>query len=180
MAGDREQLFDPSLDQLEAQTLSDYAPAAIGLVRAVDQRQHALASGWGGPPTSRFCGALAAGTTSVVPYRVPPGTEWVQVVSLISGAGLVTYTTSADAQGTAAYAANTSALNSIWDRVTTVVSSGPPPSGSTADTTVSRALKVATASWNWQDVDVTIVVANYAGGGVYLCAYDFIPWRVRQ
>lgn len=179
MAGDREQLYEPPLDQLTTQTLSDYAPAGIGLLRAIDQRQHALASGWGGPPTARYCGALAAGTY-IVSYRVPPGCEWVMVASCISGGGVVTYTTSADAQGTAAYGSSTSATNSIWDRMTTVVSSGPPPSGSTADTTVSRALKVATASWNWQDVDVTIVVASYGGGGARLLSYEFTPWRVRQ
>lgn len=179
----RDQLPGPSLDQITAQRLTDFAPAELGLLKAIDQRQHALATEWGGPATARFLGAPGTGTYTV-PYRVPPGVEWVQVTSMIAGDTKVVYTTVADAQGTTARAITefvTASGGGPWDRVSTVVSGPPPANSSTADTSPSRALKVATVSWDWQDVDVTIVVSSYTGGTVgALLMYQFAPWRVRQ
>lgn len=179
----RDQLTGPSLDQITAQRLTDFAPAAVGLLGAIDHRQHALMTGWGGPFTARFCGLLSTGSYTV-PYRVPPGVDWVQVVSLLAGDTKVVYTTMADAQGTTVRSITefvTASGGGAWDRVSEVVSGPPPTNADTADTSPARALKVATASWDWQDVDVTIAVSSYTGGTVGgLLMYGFNPWRVRQ
>lgn len=178
----REQLFGPPIDKLYSPIISDYAPAEIGLLREIDQRQHALATGWGGPPTYRYNGSFGT-ITFVVSYRVPPGVEWVQVTSVLAGDTKVVYTTSADAQGTTARCITefvTASGGGAWDRVSTIVSGPPPDAASTADTSPSRALKVATASWDWQDVDITIAVSSYSGGTVgALLGYQFTPWRMR-
>lgn len=177
----RDQLFGPSLDQVSRSRLRDYAAADMGLLRSIDARHHALMSGWGGPPTVRACSLTSAGTYSV-PYRVPPGVDYIDLGLRMGGATTAVITTAQDATGTLLttrtnWVAASGYEQSIWART-----GGLSPSDATAYS--GRAIRVATAaqaaSFAWSTIDLTIVVSAYAGGtigGVF--AIEFAPIRRR-
>ena len=166
--------FD-SLDTGSLDQIKDLATARLALIS--ERSQHALMSGYGGPPQCRSCYITA---TTTVSYRVPPGVTEVNVAALVAADGgnddcTILFTTSVDAVGTEfpivggddsdVAAASWRKTNGVLDSADVGAESG-------------RALTVrSSAVWTWDDVDVVITVTA-AATDVVIYALMFSPVHV--
>ena len=139
--------LDDWLSLIAAIVLTGFAGAAIAYPREARNRQHALMTGWGGPPICRsYYLSTTTDTTRSVTLHLPPGVTQVYVGLLAWGNGSITVTTSADGTGT----------------VFTLV--GPVDTGAMDEESAAwvlggRPVTVASsASWAWADVDFTLTV----------------------
>lgn len=140
--------------------LLDPQPALVSLLRTAEQRQHALASWWGGPARCMTEVLKATGATStVVTVSIPPGVTDVDIALLLAGTGTVVVTSSADGTGTQFASDNNAAAPTTDAEIASwFQTSGYLPTSAGAAS--GRAVTVAaSASWAWQDVDLTITVS---------------------
>lgn len=140
--------------------LIDPQQALVALLKQVELRQHSLASEWGGPPRCMTEVLKATGATStVITVSVPPGVTDLDIAMLLAGTGTVVVTSSVDATGTQFVSDNNAAAPTTDAEVASwFQTSGALPTS--AGATSGRAVTVASsASWAWQDVDLTITVS---------------------
>lgn len=141
--------------------LSDPTPALIAYLRLIEQKQHALMSAWGGPPRCMTEIIKATGASStVLTVSIPPGVTDIDIAVLLAGTGTLVITSTADATGTQfisdnnAGAPTTDAEMASW-----YATSGYLPTSAGAAS--GRAVTVASsASWAWQDVDLTLTTSS--------------------
>lgn len=83
--------WSPALDAEPMPEIVDRRRAEVSLLSQVEAAQHALATGWGGPPVAiaveMACQTPGAPAVGEVLYRVPLGVEHVHVTALATGAG---------------------------------------------------------------------------------------------
>ena len=168
-----------TLDRIPLVGLDDLVVARAGLLRQVAERQHALLSGWGGPPQARTLQIQAtngATASRVVSYRVPPGVTHANVSLLLEGRGTATLTTAADTTGT--QLRNSEDVDSLngdvaqWHATEGVYDA-------TEGAESGRALQlVSAAAWSHQDVDVTVAIDAEASMDFAIWAAVFRPVHV--
>jgi hypothetical protein len=177
--GTRAPVGAPSLDSSPLPTVPDLAIARIGLLQAIDQRQHAMATIWGGPPTWNEM-LLIGGATGVLRVQVPPKVTHVQVGALAMGDGKLTFTSAVDVAGVVVE------IPGIYGTVITpslasavvVWGSEQVNDGAAGE---ARALKVRTApGWTWATIEVTIACATNITTGTELWGVYFRPLHVVQ
>lgn len=167
-----------SLDIADTTQLLDPEPARAS---SLPRHQHALMSGWGGPPQCRAVYLIAAPGTSithVISYRVPPGVSEVDVAALFVGVGTVLFTTAADATGTRHRAVNETSVDYL-ETAQWLSTAGTLDSDNGADS--GRALIVrSVVAWEWTDVDITVFIdATTAGTDhVHVYALTFTPIHI--
>lgn len=154
-------LTSPDVDDLRPVTVRDLAPALIDHLRTIRQRQHALMSGWGGCAVCRTLYIQATGdVVHTVTVRIPPGVTDLDLALLAYGNGTCTITTSADATGTVLRSVAPIDSAAIEEEQAAWVSTGGALSSS-AGASSGRAVTVASsASWVWQDVDLTLTITG--------------------
>ena len=152
-------VYAPDVDLVTPVPVVDFAPARVSYLRDAATRQHAVMSAWIGPPICRSLYFTSTGAgTSYLTVRVPPGVTDIDVAVLLWGIGTLTITTSADSTGvafvsTAAVDTDVDEESAIWLSTGGLVSATAAGSG--------RALTVASsASWVWQNVDLTLTVSD--------------------
>lgn len=154
-------LTSPDVDTVQPIRVRDLAPAVIDYLRMIRQRQHALMSGWGGAAICRTLYIQATGdATHTVTVRVPPGVTDLDLALLAYGNGTVTITTSVDATGTELRSVAPIDSAAIEEEQAAWVSTGGALSSS-AGASSARAVTVASsATWVWQDVDLTLTITG--------------------
>jgi len=162
-----------SLDIADTTQLLDLAPARAS---SLPRQQHALMSGWGGPPQCRswIAPSPSGGSdTYVISYRVPPGVTEVDVAVLMYGDGTVTFTTSADATGTRLRTVGQPGGNEVLESARWYGTAGTLDTDNGAES--GRALIVRSAvAWEWTDVNITAVVYN----DLWTYALTFTPLHI--
>ena len=147
----------PHLDLVDTAGVRDLRPAETSLLANIDTRQLALMSAWGNPPIARSCYLKATGSTTwTVPLRVPPGVTEMDLAFLSWGLGSIAVTCSADAVvGTKLYSIRpVDESLPEWVRTSGAVD---PAGGSTS----ARSLTVsASVVWSYQDIDLTVTIAD--------------------
>lgn len=163
-----------SLDRMSAYELTDLFPARAS---SIPLMQHALMSGFGGPPQGRSCYiAATSGTpvTRVVSVRVPPGVKEVGIAALISGHGVVAFTSAEDSNGTELRSSATYS-DSPLDVAAWLFT------GYNGDTATSggRSLPVrGSVLWEHSWVDVTVEVTPDSGQDLTLFSLVYYPVQV--
>lgn len=167
-----------SLDLADVTPLRDLAAA-----RASDlpRQQHALMSGWGGPPQAR---SVYWGSESGVPYeghisyRVPPGVTEVDVSVLAWGEGTIRFLPSTDAVGTKLRFATLDYTHTLTGQLESAVwlgTAGVLDSDNGAES--GRAMTVrAAVAWTWTDVEIQIDLTSTTDAYVY--AVTFTPLHI--
>lgn len=90
------------LDRLSTTGLGGPRPAVVQLLRDIDQRQHAMATEYGGVGLCADVAFTATGAdTIVITTRIPPGVTHLDLGPLLWGEGLVTIISALDMVGTA-------------------------------------------------------------------------------
>ena len=158
-----------SLDTGSLDLIKDLTPARVGVIG--ERTQHALMSGFGGPPQCRSCYITATRTIS---YRVPPGVTEVNIAALIAAGalntGTVTFTTSVDGVGTL-FAPVGDAIDDVA-AATWISTAGFLAQSAGAES--GRALTVRSAvAWTWADVDINVTVTP--SSTIVLFALIFSP-----
>lgn len=137
------------LDLLSTDSIGGPQPAAIHLIREIDQRQHALMTTYGGPPRYVTLNKLYNGAFSFEHTTfVPPGVTYLNIGLLVSGRGEVTITTASDVVGTKMR----STLNSTSDARTVLDAEWLWASGIVPDTEgaeSARAILTGLRQWAW-------------------------------
>lgn len=149
-----------SVDVDDPIRLLDPCPALVAWLRLIEQRQHSLMSKWGGPPRCYTEIIKATGATStVLTVSIPPGVTDCDIAVRMAGTGTLVITSGADATGTQmkcdnnAGAPTTDAELGQWFQTGGYL----PTSAGAAS---GRAVTVASsASWAWQDVDLTLTIS---------------------
>lgn len=140
----------------ETTTLVDPVRADVVLAATIANRHHDLMASWGNPASGRGMYYRATGSGSIViPCRVPPGVELMDVSLLAWGSGTITLTTSADATGTQLWC-----LTGESEELAEWLATGGPidPAGGAGTGRAFQA--VASESWDYQDVDVTVTFGS--------------------
>lgn len=135
-----------SLDLIALAPIRDPATASQSLLYLL-KRQHALMSGWGGPPQSRtlFFYAESSLVDRTISYRVPPGVTDIDVEVVASGNGPVNFATAVDAEGVTA-------------RFVDAFADDPGPESAT--TVRANGLRVlASPVWAFTDVEIAVEIA---------------------
>lgn len=133
-----------SVDIKSPLTIRDPQEASITALR-LPAFQHALMSGWGGPPqVSTMYAATETTIEFTRGYRVPPGVTEVDVEVRGSGNGSVHFTTAADATGVTLWFAN-----GFNPQV------GPEKA---QDVRGGRLVVLAAPVWEWTDTDLYVSV----------------------
>lgn len=133
-----------SVDIMSPLTIRDPQEASITALR-LPAFQHALMSGWGGPPQVSTLSCLEQGLREITRgYRVPPGVTEVDVEVRGSGNGSVRFTTAADATGVTLWFAN-----GFNPQV------GPEKA---QDVRGGRLVVLAAPVWEWTDTDLYVNV----------------------
>lgn len=135
-----------SLDLIALAPIRDPATASQSLLSLL-KRQHALMSGWGGPPQSRtlFFYAESSLVDRTISYRVPPGVTDIDVEVVASGNGPVNFATAVDAEGVTA-------------RFVDAFADDPGPESAT--TVRANGLRVlASPVWAFTDVEIAVEIA---------------------
>lgn len=155
-------IFDLVMDRAAAVDFDNGAPASAWVPQGGMLRQHALMSGWGGPP--QFVALhLDGGDATRLSIQVPPSVVTMAVRVLASGSGTVTITTATDGTGT----------QLEWDFTGgdgvddsgVVESIGPLPTSAGASS--GRDIGVSSsATWDWQTEQVSIGTVS-GDGTVY-------------
>jgi hypothetical protein len=143
----------------ELATLTDPVIAGVDLVANIAHRHHDMMAGWGRP--DRACGMYHRATGSgsiIIPCRVPPGVEEMDIALLVWGIGRAKLTCATDATGTFLRSLNlpTPQLAEWVETGGPIDSSEGPESG--------RALTVsASAVWAFQDINITVDIDDVNG-----------------
>jgi hypothetical protein len=89
------------LDRLSLTGLGGPRPAVVQYLREIDQRQHALATEYGGPGLGADVAYTATGVDTIVfTTRVPPGVTHLDLGPMLWGRGLVNVISAIDPSGT--------------------------------------------------------------------------------
>lgn len=147
------------LDSMNTQPLVMPQSASIALVRDIESRQHALMSGWNPGVCVDFYLSTGVGTTVTITTRVPPDCVYADIGLALWGTGDITLTTSADATGVK-FRADTrqNEESAVWLWTGGVISSS-------LGAESGRALQMrSAASWIWNEVDITAIIANVSTG----------------
>jgi hypothetical protein len=157
----RQDSFLGDMNVIELTTLRDPVPAQVAIPSEIANRHHNLMAGWGRPNMSRGMYLRATGATSlVVPLRVPPGVTLMDATLLVWGTGSATLTTAADATGTT-LSGQGADVGDFYELGT----AGPIDASEGA--TSRRAIQVvASESWAFTDIDVTLAIATATEFGV--------------
>lgn len=133
-----------SLDIITPALIRDSKQATIEMLR-LPAKQHALMSGWGGPPqVSTMCSLTQSLVEITRGYRVPPGVTEVDIEVRASGNGSVTITTDDDATGVTLWFANGSSTEASVVRA--------------QDVRGGRLTVLAAHAWEWTDVNLYVEV----------------------
>lgn len=131
-----------SVDIMTPAAIRDPMQASITALR-IPAFQHAVMTGWGGPPQVSTLSCLTQILFDITRgYRVPPGVTEVDVEIRASGNGSVEITTAADATGITLWFAN-----GFSDEA------GPHKA---QDVRGGRLTVLAAPAWEWTDIDLTI------------------------
>lgn len=154
------------LDIIVLPGVADLTAAGVAILRTIAARQHALMSGWGG---SNVCRSVYLNTTTsssdTFTIRIPPGVTECDIQVLAYGTGTVTITSTVDATGTKWTIASPHDGSSDLEMARWHGTGGPLPSSLGA--TSGRAVTVASsASWSWDNVDLTIALAAETRVGI--------------
>lgn len=133
-----------SLDLVVNLPLRDHQAASQHML-FLPKRQHALMSGWGGPPQSRtLCIEGSSTVETTISYRVPPGVTHIDMEVDASGNGNVNFSTAVDTTGIDLHFIDAFSADPGTELSTTVRTNG---------------LQVlAAAEWEWTDVDIAVEV----------------------
>lgn len=148
------------LNRSSTSELPDLFPARAS---SIPLHQHSLMSGFGGPPQGRGCYIAATSGTTVtrtISFRVPAGVTAVGLSVLMSGRGVVSFTSTEDATGTELRTNMTFFGTPSLDSATWA------HSGYNGDTATAggRGLVVRAAEqWDFDWVDVTMSVIPDSG-----------------
>jgi len=133
--------------------------AEVNLVATIAHRHHDMMAGWG--RRDRACGMYHRATGSgfiVIPCRVPPGIEEMDVALLVWGIGRAKLTCSTDATGT-----YLRSINRPSPQLTEWVETGGPIDASEGPES-GRALTVsATTVWDFQNIGVRVDIDEVSG-----------------
>lgn len=133
-----------SVDIMTPAAIRDPMQASITALR-MPAFQHALMSGWGGPPQVSTMYAVTQSLVEITRgYRVPPGVTEVDIEVRASGNGSVHFETAADATGVMLWFANGFSAEA-----------GPEKA---QDVRGGRLTVLAAPVWEWTDIDLTIEV----------------------
>lgn len=152
------------LDMLSTDPIGGPQPAAIHLIREIDQRQHALMTTYGGP--ARY---VTLNKHYDAPFSfehttfVPPGVTYLNIGLLVTGRGDVTITTASDVVGTKMR----SYLNPTNDGRTVLDAEWLWTSGILPDTEgaeSARAILTGARQWAWDTLTLTFDGANISSG----------------
>lgn len=164
-----------ALDRNSTSVLPDLFPARAS---SIPLHQHALMSGYGGPPQGRgFYVAATGGTpvTRIISVRVPPGVKEVGISALVSGMGVVTFTSAEDTNGTELRSSITYYDEPALDLATWLFT------GYNGDTATSggRSLPVrGSVVWEHAWVDVTVEVTPDTDMDLSVFSLVFYPVHV--
>jgi len=139
-----------SVDIMSPLTIRDPQEASITALR-LPAFQHAVMSGWGGPPqVSTMYAATETTIEFTRGYRVPPGVTEVDVEVRGSGSGLVQFTTAADATGVKLWFANgfTTTVAGVY---------------MAQDIRGGKLTVLAAPVWEWTDIDVLVEIGATDG-----------------
>jgi len=156
-----------SVDIKSPLTIRDPQEASITALR-MPAFQHALMSGWGGPPqVSTMSIYTLAGWVSNVTrsYRVPPGVTEVDVEVRASGKGLVKIESDEDTTGV-----------SLWF-ADSFVGEEPAPHAAN-DMRGGRLVVLAAPVWEWTDVDLYIECTTDLGVNLETYTLTVYPHHV--
>lgn len=148
-----------ALDRYDVTPRREVVDATIDKLLNAEARQHALMTGYAGPPTFIDCVSIQTGAaTARVAGWIPPGVTYCDFGLRLFGSGDVTITTSADATGTKLITRGqtSSALSehAEWAWTSGILSSSL-GAGS------GRAVQVlSTVAWVWSDVEITLTFSN--------------------
>lgn len=133
-----------SVDIMYPLTIRDPQEASITALR-LPAFQHALMSGWGGPPqvSTMYARRVAHLTRG---YRVPPGVTEVDVEVRGSGNGSVHFTTAADATGVKLWFANGFSTEAGVEKA--------------QDVRGGKLIVLAAEVWEWTDIDLSVEVES--------------------
>jgi len=151
------------VDNAPASALVDLEPARAWILAEAMQRQHSLATGWGGP--AYFCGCgIDEGDTGHLLIRVPPGVTECNLTLLVAGLGDVTITSTNDgAVGTRlTWATGGDDLAHVGQVSTVGVLDSSLGANSGRAITVSSSV-----SWTWQTERLTLTVASGGPGTIH-------------
>lgn len=170
----------PQFDSLDLADPSPLLDLAIARASLLPREQHALMSGWGGPPQCRACMFVAengASNTYTISYRVPPGVTDVDVAALLYGDGTLTLTTSADATGTRMRSVGAS--DNVSEGAVWVTTNGSLDDDNGAESGRALTMRAAVA-WTWVDTDITVVIDAAGSDDLYLWALTFKPIHITR
>jgi len=149
-----------AVDIADIITLRDPVTAEVTLVGTIANRHHDMMAGWGRPDNARGMYYVATGTaTIVIPCRVPPGVEVMDLSLLLYGEGTIKATCATDGTGGLL---TSSALPATAEFASWVGTAGPIASSEGFES--GRAITVsASPVWSFQDIDVTLEIASVVG-----------------
>lgn len=167
-----------SVDVDDPVRFRDPIGAMVTLLRLLELKLHSLMSQWGGPPRCYTQIIKATGNvTTTRTVRVPPGVTELDLAVRIAGTGTITITSTADATGTAFKMDNNSATPTTdAERAQWFETGGYMPTSAGAAS--GRAVTVAaSATWVWQNVDLTIAITGVTSS-LTLLALEVRPIHV--
>jgi len=133
-----------SVDIKSPLTIRDPQEASITALR-LPAFQHALMSGWGGPPQVSTMYTLTQTLVEITRgYRVPPGVTEVDVEVRGSGNGSAHFTTAADATGVKLWFANGFSTEAGVEKA--------------QDVRGGKLIVLAAPVWEWTDIDLSVEV----------------------
>ena len=149
-----------SVDIMSPLTIRDPQEASITALR-LPAFQHALMSGWGGPPqVSTMYAATETTIEFTRGYRVPPGVTEVDVEVRGSGNGSAHFTTAADATGVKLWFAN----GWLWSASGFSTEAGVEKA---QDVRGGKLIVLAAPVWEWTDIDLSVEVEATDEVGTY-------------
>ena len=164
-----------SIDRLSTAPLPDMVAARAGFI---PRTQHALMTGYGGPPQARSIYIAATSGTAVtrtISVRATPGITSMDLELLASGLGTITLTTSTDTTGIVFQSASALNADATLESAQWLRTSGP---GDTTLTIPRQLLVRASPSWGHEWVNVTIVVDPFGGQNMTLFSAVFHPVHI--
>lgn len=169
----------PRPGSLDTAALAGLADLAIARAATIPREQHQLMSEGGAPEQVRAVYWVTTGGTAATYYpslRVPPGVTEVDIEVVLSGNGLVLFTSSVDTVG-----CEFSSQVVYYDGPSIELATTQRTNGAVDSTNGARgrALTVRTSAvWEWTDVQLTAVITPVAGMGLEVYVVSYAPIHI--